>query len=162
MAYLIDTDVFIESKDRYYGFDICPGFWDWLIRENAAGRVFSIEKVSGELRAVDDALAAWAVARGEKFFVPPDATVLPALATVSDWTKRQGYNEAAITPFLEKADLYVVAHALAHGWVVVTQEKPDNSVRKVKIPNVCIGVGVRCITQFEMLRECRAKFVLAG
>lgn len=25
--YLIDSNAFIESKNRYYAFDICPGFW---------------------------------------------------------------------------------------------------------------------------------------
>jgi hypothetical protein len=44
MAYLLDANVFIEAKNRYYGFEICPGFWEWLISENAADRVFSIEK----------------------------------------------------------------------------------------------------------------------
>ena len=26
--YLIDTNVFIEAKNRHYGFDFCPAFWD--------------------------------------------------------------------------------------------------------------------------------------
>lgn len=28
--FLLDANVFIEAKNRYYGFDICPGFWRWL------------------------------------------------------------------------------------------------------------------------------------
>lgn len=28
--YLLDANVFIEAKNRYYGFDLAPGFWDWL------------------------------------------------------------------------------------------------------------------------------------
>ena len=42
MAYLLDTNVFIEAKNRYYSFEVCPGFWDWIVAENAAGHVFSI------------------------------------------------------------------------------------------------------------------------
>jgi hypothetical protein len=30
MAYLLDTNVFIEAKNRHYGFDFCPAFWDWI------------------------------------------------------------------------------------------------------------------------------------
>ncbi|MEJ7695585.1 MAG: DUF4411 family protein [Candidatus Limnocylindrales bacterium] len=30
MAYLLDANVFIESKKRWYGLDFCPAFWDWL------------------------------------------------------------------------------------------------------------------------------------
>ncbi len=28
--YLLDANVFIDAKNRYYGFDIVPAFWDWL------------------------------------------------------------------------------------------------------------------------------------
>jgi hypothetical protein len=37
---------------------------------------------------------------------------------------------------------------------------PSPSSKKVKIPNACIGVGVRCMTPYEMLRVERARFVL--
>jgi predicted nucleic acid-binding protein len=162
MAYLLDTNVFIEGKNRYYGFDICPGFWDWLVAENTAGRLFSIEKVGGELRAGEDQLAEWAEARGAGFFQAPDPTVLPALARVSEWSQSQRYEPAAITTFLEGADFYLVAHAVAHDHVVVTHEVPADSLRKVKIPNACIGLGVTCVNPFEMLRASRARFVLAS
>lgn len=65
MAFLLDANVFIQGKRRHYGMDFCPGFWDWLVKENAAGRVFSIERVGDELTAGDDELADWAAARGE-------------------------------------------------------------------------------------------------
>jgi hypothetical protein len=28
--FLLDSNVFIQAKNFYYGFDICPGFWKWL------------------------------------------------------------------------------------------------------------------------------------
>jgi hypothetical protein len=60
MAYLLDANVFIEAKQRYYGLDFCPAFWQWLIEQNAAGRVFSIEKFEDEIFARADELSAWA------------------------------------------------------------------------------------------------------
>jgi hypothetical protein len=45
-TYLLDANVFIQAKNQYYGFDIVPAFWAWLIAANGAGTVFSIEKVS--------------------------------------------------------------------------------------------------------------------
>lgn len=30
MAYLLDSDVFIQARNLHYGFDFCPAFWDWL------------------------------------------------------------------------------------------------------------------------------------
>jgi hypothetical protein len=60
MAYLLDSDVFIQGKNLHYGLDFCPAFWDWLIARNTAGIVFSIEKVGDELLAGADELADWA------------------------------------------------------------------------------------------------------
>jgi hypothetical protein len=28
MAYVLDANIFIEAKQRYYGLDFCPAFWD--------------------------------------------------------------------------------------------------------------------------------------
>ncbi len=64
--------------------------------------------------------------------------------------------------FLQVADYFLVAHALAHSQTVVTHEVAAESARKVKIPNACIGLGIKCVTPFEMLRIERARFVLAA
>ncbi len=44
--------------------------------------------------------------------------------------------------------------------VVVTHEVPANSVKRIKIPNACIGLNLRFITPYEMLCRERARFVL--
>lgn len=122
--------------------------------------MFSIEKVGDEIAAGADTLAQWAEARGAGFFVAPDGPVLPALSAVSSWATAQSYEPAAVNTFLQVADFYLVAHALAHGHTVVTHEVAQASAKKVKIPNVCIGLGVKCMTPYEMLRVERARFVL--
>lgn len=161
MAYLVDSDVFIEAKNRHYGFDFCPAFWDWLDQEREAGLVMSVEKVGNELQAGSDELSEWASARGEAFFIPPDGAVLPALGSVSTWVTTQRYGPAAISTFLGAADYYLVAHALAHSHIVVTHEQPRNSPNRVQIPEVCIGLGVKCVSPFEMLRLSGARFILS-
>lgn len=123
MAYLLDADVFIRAKRLHYGFDFCPAFWDWLITNNSAGRVFSIEKVS-------------------------------------DWATRQGYTPAAVNTFLQVADYYLVTHALAQEPIVVTHEVASPTVNQIKIPNVCMGLGVKVMNPYEMLRLERARFIL--
>ena len=160
MAYLLDANVFIQAKNLYYGLDFCPAFWDWLIAHNVAGRVFSIEKVGDEVEAGGDELATWAADRGPGFFVKPDAAMLPALSKVSAWATGQHYEPAAVNTFLQIADYYLVAYALAHGHTVVTHEIASTSTKKIKIPNACIGLGIKCMTPFEMLRRERARFVL--
>jgi hypothetical protein len=160
MAYLLDANVFIQAKNLHYGLDFCPAFWDWLIEQNEAERVFSIEKVGDELEAGADELADWATERGRDFFLKPDTPILPALGKVSNWATTEDYEPAAVNTFLQVADYYLVAHALAHGHTVVTHEIAAASTKRIKIPNACIGLGIKCMTPYAMLRHERARFVL--
>ncbi len=160
MAYLLDANVFMQAKNLHYGFDFCPAFWEWLIENNKEKLVFSIEKVGDEVNAGADELAVWASQRGPGFFLKPDAAILPALASVSTWVTSQSYEPAAVSTFLQLADYYIVAHALAYNHTVVTHEIIAATVKKVKIPNVCIGLNIKCMTPFEMLRNERARFIL--
>lgn len=162
MAYLLDANVFIAAKNLHYSLDFCPAFWDWLVEQNGTGRVFSVEKVGDEVQAVADELSVWAAARGEGFFLKPDAKVVPSLAAVSSWATSQQYEMAAISTFLQVADYYLVAHAHAEAHTVVTHEIPAASRRKIKIPDACIGLGIKFMTPFEMLRRERARFVLGA
>lgn len=160
MAYLLDANVFIQAKNLHYGLDFCPAFWEWLIANNAGGAVFSIEKVGDEIAAGGDDLSDWAAQRGNGFFLKPDAALLPALGTVSVWASGQNYEPAAVNTFLQVADYYLVAHALAHGHSVVTHEIASTSTKRIKIPNACIGLNIKFMTPYEMLRSERARFVL--
>jgi hypothetical protein len=160
MAYLLDANVFIQAKNLHYGLDFCPAFWEWLIAKNAAGTVFSVEKVGDEVQAVADELSQWAAARGDGFFLRPDAAVLPSLAAVSAWATGQRYEPSAVSTFLQVADYYLVSQAHGGGHTVVTHEVPSASTRRIKIPDACISLNIRCITPYEMLRRERARFIL--
>lgn len=162
MAYLLDANVLITAKNLQYGLDFCPAFWDWLIVGNDTGLVFSVEKVGDEVRASGDELADWAAKRGDSFFVKPKESDHSALAEVSAWAKSQGYEPEAVNTFLDVADYYLVAQAYAGRHTVVTHEVPSPSIRKIKIPDACIGLGIKCMTPYEMLRRERARFVLGG
>lgn len=161
MAYLLDADVFIRANNLHYGLDFCPAFWDWLLTSNDSGLVYSVEKVGDELRAIADDLSAWAVDRGDGFFLRPGPSDFPAMAEVSAWANNQNYDAAAISTFLQVADYYLVAQARAGGHTVVTHEVPSASTRKIKIPDACIGLATKCMTPFQMLRHERARFVLS-
>lgn len=161
MAYLLDANVFIAAKNLHYGFDFCPAFWDWLLLAHQHGKVYSIEKVRDELRAGQDDLAQWVDSLPETFFLPVDLQTLPALGTVAQWVNAHpNYSPAAKSTFLQITDYYLVAQALAGSHIVVTHERPANSIHTVKIPNVCLGVNVSYRTPFEMLRHEQVRFVL--
>lgn len=159
--YLLDSNVFIEAKNRHYGFDFCPAFWNWLERQNAdRGKVASIDKVADELISGEDELSEWAKEQGSNFFLPINEAVLPVLSEVSVWASTQNYEASAISTFLQVADYWLVAYARAHNYIIVTHETSSDSIRKIKIPNACIGLGIQFVTPFEMLRRERARFVL--
>ena len=142
MAYLVDSDVFIQAKNMHYAFDVVPGFWDWLLDANADGILASVDAVGAELRGGGDELAQWAQERDDTFFLPPDDLVVESLRTVSRWANNCGiYNQAAIADFLGKADYYLVAQAHAHAHTVVTHEVSANTPNKIKDPKRVCGHG---------------------
>jgi len=48
-VYVLDANVFIEAAQRYYAFDLAPGFWQALLDHAKDGRIQSIDRVSVEL-----------------------------------------------------------------------------------------------------------------
>ena len=158
--YLLDANIFIQSKNLHYGFDFVPAFWDWLDIGHAAGVLCSLDKVAAELNAVDDDLAAWASARGP-LFRPVDAATGPSLGALSAWAVSGSYRASAISNFLGGADYQIVAYAHAHGHTVVTHEKSSPlSLTNIKMPDACAAISVPCIDPFTMLRNERVRFIL--
>ncbi|MEK7411414.1 MAG: DUF4411 family protein [Actinomycetota bacterium] len=107
MAYLLDSDVFIQAKNLHYGFDFCPAFWEWLDTSNAAQLLFSIDAVRDELIGFGDDLEIWAKARDGDFFLRPTPSVLSSLEIVSAWAVNQNYEQAALNTFMGVGDSYM-------------------------------------------------------
>lgn len=115
MMYLLDANVLITAKNLYYGFELCPGFWDWLDAAHGREVVGSIEQVCDELTEGSDPLSDWAAARRGAFFMESDPAVLPALGQVSQWVIGAGYRRAAVDEFLRVADYHLIATAQPRG-----------------------------------------------
>ncbi|MDE0609370.1 MAG: DUF4411 family protein [Anaerolineaceae bacterium] len=165
MAWLLDSDAFIQAKNLHYGFDFCPAFWDWMEKENRAERLYSIERVNSELlKGDEDELYLWAVKLGNGFFLPqrmiPDSSLRRVTAWVEEQKANQRYEQSAVNEFLSVADFHLIAHALAENHTVVTHEKSNNSKRMIQIPDVCFALEIDCVDPFEMLRSAKARFVL--
>jgi len=160
--YLLDANIFIQAKNLHYGFDFCPAFWEWLDQQNALGRVASVERIGDELEAGEDELSDWANERASNFFLPPDNQILPVLGEVSNWVNNQGYEPAAIFTFLQDPDYWIICHARAYDYTIVKHEVASNSKRRVKIPDVCLGMNIHYVSAFQMLRRERARFVLGS
>lgn len=160
MTYLIDSDVFIRACNLHYGFDFCPAFWDWLVQMHQAEKVYSVSAVFAELQAADDELSDWTKGLNEGFFIEPDAQTLTQYSAMQNWLRANSYEAGAVNEFFQAADSALIATAMSEHWTVVTHEVPANTKRKVKIPNACIGLNVKLINPYAMLRQERANFVL--
>lgn len=161
--YLLDADVFIQSSRLFYGFDICPGFWQWLDQAHDARRVFSIEKVKEELRTGDDELKTWALTRPNTFFLKPTQETVVSFQAVSNWAtiRSDQYSQPAISQFLNAADYYLIAQAHELAYTVVTQEQSAPlSKSRIKIPDACDGIAVQHMTLYDLLRAEEVRFVL--
>lgn len=163
-TYLLDADVFINSHQLHYAMDFCPAFWDWLVSKNAAGRVFSIDRIGDELKQIDDELCGWAKARGEAFSLPVDELTTRHLPQLVAWVQHEArFRDNARAAFFASADIYLIAYAMAHGHVVVTREKSEpESKKKVKIPDVGVVFGVKSVSLPDLLRAEGARFVLSS
>ncbi|MDX2213158.1 MAG: DUF4411 family protein [Oculatellaceae cyanobacterium bins.114] len=161
MAYLLDSNIFIQAKNEYYGFDLCPGFWNWLEQQNQKGEVFSIDRVQIELSSFSDDLSQWVTDKGSSFFLPLDQPAIRTMTTVSTWVQSAPHKEDAKRVFLSGADPFLIAYAKAHSHTVVSHEiYVEGERRKVKIPAVCRELNIPCIRTFEMLRQEGVMFVL--
>jgi len=155
--YLLDSSVLIEAKNRYYAFDIAPGFWAWLDHAHAHGLACSIEAVRDELLAGNDELAEWARQHPD-FFRALDQGTTRHFGPLTAWAGSRDFTPAAIAAFTgSAADYLLVAYAKEHEHVLVTHERPDpNAKARIFIPDACIALGVEYADTFKMLRETGA------
>ena len=163
MNYILDTNVFIEAYQRYYSFDICPGFWDWLERKYEEGSVFSIKEVYDELLKKEDKVSEWAekMSMREFFKEADDVATINNLEELRNWADTERFTREAVDKFYGSADIFLVAYAKAHNFIVATHEVYGRKKSKVKIPNACEFIDVKCVDTFELLRKIGgARFVL--
>jgi Domain of unknown function (DUF4411) len=160
--YLLDANVFIEAKRRYYAFDVCPGFWECLVWHHGQISVQSIDRVKQELELGDDDLKQWvdSVMPSTCFASSDAAEVISEYAQMQIWVQQQPqFSQDAKAEFAAKADAWLIAYAKVNNLVLVTHEAPaPASRRRVPIPSVCEAFDVPYVDTFAMLRDLEAQF----
>lgn len=155
--FLLDANPLIEAKNRYYGFDLCSGFWTSLLHGHNVDKVFSLDQIRAEMLSQQDELADWvtSVVPNSFFLSSQDLRVQDAFASLVNWVySQQQFSDAAKQEFAGVADGWVIAYAQVHGMAVVTHEVYQPSVkRRVPIPNVCLEFNIPCLDTFAMLRK---------
>ncbi|UMR30456.1 DUF4411 family protein [Massilia sp. MB5] len=163
MKYLLDSNAFIEAKNRYYRMTVCPAYWQWILRMFESNAVASISMVGSELKKGDDELAEWAKEHGAIFLPVDDVDTQQSFQKVAGFVARKGQEmkPGAVGDFLGGADPWLIAKAMALDAVVITHEAYASDVRKrFLIPNVCEEFGVSWMNTFDLLELLEARFVL--
>lgn len=164
MSYIIDSDVLITAKNSYYAFDLCPGFWDSLLAQHHAGRVFSLDRNRQELLQgrEDDDLVKWIneSVPASYFLSCNHAEVVSTYTDVMLWVQRNPqYFDSAKAKFATGADGWLVAYAKVNGSTVVTlEESRPESRNQVKLPDVCLKFDVIYQDVFTMLRALQVQY----
>lgn len=156
-VYVLDSNVFIQAARSYYPQKLVPCFWEALVEHAKRGHILSIDRVKNELDRGRDELSAWANAHFANYFLKTDEPrIVEAYGKISQWLgNNEQYKCEAKRNFLSnEVDAWLIAFAMAHGYIVVTHEQSSpQSMKKIKIPDVCRGLKVECINPFMMLRE---------
>lgn len=157
--YLLDSNIFIQSEHNLPQ-DIFEGFWRELGSLLISGAVVLHQTVADELNRKQDPLVDWIKSLNGVEAMSPSEETLEKYLEVCSWADRQGYESRALREFKaeSRADAWLCAEALASGLTLVTYETASNSIRKVKIPNVCAGMGIRCINGFDFMRAQGFRF----
>lgn len=148
MKYSIDTSSLVEPWNRMYPPDIFPTLWaTHLPAAIKDGVIRASEEVRTELERQDDDLLAWTKGTQE-LFVAVDADTQEAVSEIL----RLYPNLVSATTTRSAADPFVIALAQVTGSVVVTEERM-RSPQNPRIPDVCGGLGVRCINLLTLIRD---------
>lgn len=156
--FLIDSNVFINSKNFYYNFGYCKIFWDLLLTLHQKGIVYSISCVKNELNSGNDEIVDWIKNEvPDSFFVPEFSSTswIVNYSTIMNRAQSFGFTEKAKLDFADpkKADAFLIAEAMTSGNSIVTFESfdPNNPRKRVLIPNAAKAHGVETMTLYEFL-----------
>lgn len=158
--FLLDSNVFIEAKNRYYAFDLAPVFWEWL-DELCEQEVRTITNIRDELLDGSDELADWMRDRKDQNWIlsTDDENTQNIFAGIANEVAAGNYRPAAMNDFLSKADPWLIAKAMDINATIVTHEVAElNARRRVPLPNLCPSRAITCMNTFDFLRIHAKRF----
>lgn len=153
--FLIDSNVFIEAKNFAYNFNYCKIFWDFILAMHSKGFVYSINAVRKELCAKEDPLCLWIKDEIPLSFFENELTSITNYAKLINWAMTLDVTPKAKSDFAnqDKADAFLIAHAMTHGFTIITHERPSGGTpkKRIMIPDAAAVHGVKTLTLYEFL-----------
>jgi len=162
LLFLLDANTLIDAKRDYYPIDRVPEFWDWIAFNGQEGSIKIPIEVYEEFSDTKDqygkkdTLAEWAEQPEIK-----EALLLEEEAE-QNLVSQIIYGGYTATPSDDEIlkigrDPFLMSYALTdlENRCIVTTEvsKPSKKGANRKVPDVCKDFDIRCINNFQMLRE---------
>lgn len=162
MLYLLDANTLIDAKRDYYPVERVPEFWEWLVFCGIQGNIkipIEVYEEFSDTKDKDgqkDELAIWSEQPEVK-----KALLLNEEAE-QDLVARITYGGYVANPSDDEIikigrDPFLLSYALKdleNRCVVSTEvSKPKKIGANRKVPDVCNDFKIRCINNFQMLRE---------
>lgn len=158
--YLIDTN-FIGTVASVYPRDVFPSLWIQLEGPVFRGNSYFHKAVHREMKQWKDPTLDWYLKHIDpQYIVNTDNHELTLYTDVVRWVAEERqplYKDRAVNVFMDAADSWLMASALRHDAIIVTNEvraAPD-SRKHVKIPDVADHFGVPCIDLLAYLRTMK-------
>lgn len=159
MQYLIDANILIESKKRLPS-DVYVSLWKRFEALITSGDFVISVKVRDEIFRLKDELTEWCISHTDKKnYVELDTDIMGKYAATQRWAATCGkFQPSAISEYADDshADAFLVATASAKDMTLVTLEKSEPSRRnRVKIPDACIALKVKCCNLNDAFRALK-------
>jgi Domain of unknown function (DUF4411) len=154
VLYLLDADTLIRADRTYYPLKRFPVFWEWLLYHAGVGNVKIPQEQYDEVVAGKGELVDWVSDKKKKDLLLLPGIVDPALVSQ---VIEQGY-----APDLDETELQTVGKdpfLIAYGLVSIADRTivsfevsaPAKQRANKKVPDVCAGFGLKCITMFDLI-----------
>ena len=131
----LDANTLIEAKRRWYRFHLVPTFWRLIERRIEAGEIRSCKQVYDEWCKGGDDLAGWVKRWKPSLSIGVDEEIQVALRRLADHVA-DSYAPRQAEEFLNGADSWLIAFAMALGGTVVTAEL-NKRKGKIRVPIIC-------------------------
>jgi hypothetical protein len=147
MTYCIDTSSLIAAWQERYPIGNFPSFWakiDVLIAEE---RLLAPIEVLHETKKRSDELHTWLKVQKSMFRELNDDIQIEAAKILSQFPRLVGEKKLRTS-----ADPFVIAMARVEGLQIVTEEKPNGSLARPNIPDVCAEMNMTCIGLLQLIQ----------
>lgn len=164
--YIIDTNILVEANRVHFPLNTAPDFWNWLVMLGQQGKICFPELVYKEIGRGNDDLIDWLEIHKKIFFRESVEAYVAMPHVMQAYIDIFGKTSAIPETLLDTlgADPYIVAHAIVHSGIAVSNERQNykmlKNYKEIKISHVCRILNIPCLTLVQFIWKLRQELPL--